>query len=54
MSSHHYALAALSHWGEPRYEWVGSFDVSSAYMDIVDESGYIALGYLTPFLGRGE
>jgi hypothetical protein len=49
-----YALSALSLWEEPCFEWVGSFHGSSAYMDIVEESKYIALGFLTPLLGVEE
>jgi hypothetical protein len=34
MSSQRYALAALSLWEEPRYQWVGSFEGSRAYMTL--------------------
>jgi hypothetical protein len=48
MSSQRYALADLSLWEEPRYRWEGSFDGSRAYMEPVEESRCIALGFLTP------
>jgi hypothetical protein len=54
VSSQRYALAGLSLWEEPRYQWVRSFDDSIAYLDTVEENRYIALGFLTPLLDTGE
>jgi hypothetical protein len=54
VSNRSYAMAALFLWEEPRYQWVGNFDGSRAYLVTVQESRYIVLGFLTPLLGRGE
>jgi hypothetical protein len=54
VDSERYALAVLSLLEDPRCQWVGSFDGSRAYLYNVEENRYIALGSLTPLLGRGE